>query len=86
MNLIELYDTLSIPENDTKVFNAIAIPEYPEFRIAIDFEGNAVLLLSVTKRIKDISLKNFRLKYLQLEQILNVKFQKTGQADCKHLL
>jgi hypothetical protein len=73
MNLIDLYDTLSLPENDNKVFNAIPIPEYPNFRIAIDFEGNAVLLLSVSKRIKDLSLKNFRLKYLQLEQNLECK-------------
>lgn len=73
MNLIDLYDTLSLPENDNKVFNAISIPEYPNFRIAIDFEGNAVLLLSVAKRIKDLSLKNFRLKYLQLEQNLECR-------------
>jgi len=73
MNLIELYDTLSLPENDNKVFNAIPIPEYQNFRIAIDFEGNAVLLLSVSKRIKDLSLKNFRLKYLQLEQNLECR-------------
>jgi len=73
MNLIDLYDSLSLPENDRKVFNAIPIPEYPNFRVAIDFEGNAVLLLSVSKRIKDLSLKNFRLKYLQLEQNLECK-------------
>lgn len=73
MNLIDLYDSLSLPENDVKVFNAIPIPEYPNFRVAIDFEGNAVLLLSVSKRIKDLSLKNFRLKYLQLEQNLECK-------------
>jgi len=70
MNLIDLYDTLILPEKDSKVFNAIPIPEYPNFRIAIDFDGNAVLLFSVSKRIKDLSLKNFRLKYLQLEQNL----------------
>ncbi|WP_130733205.1 PD-(D/E)XK motif protein [Flavobacterium sp. J27] len=73
MNLIDLYDSLSLPENDVKVFNAIAIPQYPNFRVAIDFEGNAILLLSVSKRIKDLSLKNFRLKYLQLEQNLDCK-------------
>lgn len=73
MNLIDLYDSLSLPENDGKVFNAIPIPEYPNFRVAIDFEGNAVLLLSVSKRIKDLSLKNFRLKYLQLERNLECK-------------
>ena len=73
MNLIDLYDSLNLPENDSKVFNAIPIPEYPNFRVAIDFEGNAVLLLSITKKIKDLSLKNFRLKYLQLEQNLDCK-------------
>jgi hypothetical protein len=78
MNLIELYDTLSIPENDNKVFNAITIPEYPEFRIAIDIEGNTVLLLSVTKRMNDISLKNFRLKYLHLEQNIECKISENG--------
>lgn len=73
MNLINLYDSLSLPENNSNVFNAIPIPEYPNFRVAIDFEGNAVLMLSVSKRIKDLSLKNFRLKYLQLEQNLECK-------------
>lgn len=67
MNLIDLYDTLSLPERNNKVFNAIPIPEYSNFKIAIDFEGNAVLLLSVSNRIKDSSLKNFQLKYLKLE-------------------
>lgn len=80
MNLIELYNTLSIPETDTKVFNAIAIPEYPEFRIAVNFEGNAVLLLSVTKRLKDLNLKNFRLKYLQLEQNIECKISENGAS------
>ncbi len=73
MNLIDLIISLKVPENDRKIFNAIPIPEYPNFRIAVDFEGNAVLLLSVTERIKDLSLKNFRLKYLQLEQNLDCK-------------
>lgn len=78
MNLIDLYDTLSLPENNSKVFNAIPIPEYSNFRVAIDFEGNAVLLLTVSKRIKDLSLKNFRLKYLQLEQNLECKIYENG--------
>lgn len=73
MNLIDLYDSLNVPESDSQVFNAITIPNYPNFRIATDIEGNAVLLLSVTKRIKDFSLKNFRLKYLKLEQNLECK-------------
>lgn len=73
MNLIELFNSLDIPEIDSKVFNAAPIPDFPNFRIGIDFEGNPVLLLSVAKRIKNLSLKNFRLKYLQLEQNLECK-------------
>jgi hypothetical protein len=73
MNLLELYNSLNLPDKEGKVFNAVSIPEYPNFRVAIDYEGYAVLLLSVTKRIKDLSLKNFRLKYLQLEQNLECK-------------
>ena len=78
MNLIELYDTLSIPENN--VFNAIPIPEFPDFRIATDIEGNAVLLLSVSKRLTEISLKNFRLKHLQLEQNIECKISESGTS------
>lgn len=69
MNLIELFDSLSFPQQENgKVFNATPIPDYPNFRIAVDVEGNPVLLLSVVNTIKNIALKNFRLKYLQLEQ------------------
>ncbi len=73
MNLIELFDALNVPENDSKILNAIPIPEYPNFRIAIDIEGNAVLLLSVLDRIKDLNFKNYRLKHLTLEQNLECK-------------
>ena len=73
MNLIDLFNSLDLPEKDSKVFNAVPIPDFPNFRVGIDFEGNPVLLLSVAKRIKDLSLKNFRLKYLQLEQNLECK-------------
>ena len=80
MNLISLYDSLSIPETDKKVFNAIAIPEYPEFRVAIDIDGNAVLLLSVIEHVRDFSLKNVRLKYLQLEQNIECKILENGSS------
>lgn len=80
MNLIELYDTLSFPDGDDKVFNAIQIPEYPNFRVAIDIEGNPVILLSVFNAIKNIALKNFRLKYLQLEQNIECKISENGKS------
>ena len=78
MNLIELFDTLTVPDSTSKVLNAIPIPDYTDFRIAIDVEGNPVILISVSKRIQDISLKNFRLKYLQLEQNIECRILENG--------
>jgi hypothetical protein len=80
MNLIGLFDKLKIPEDSNKVFNAIPIPGYPNFRIAIDYEGNAVLLLSGSRKIKEFSLKNFRLKYLQLEQNVECKIYEKNNS------
>lgn len=82
MNLIALYDSLDIPEvvND-KTFNAIPIPEYPNFRIAVDFEGFPILLLSVANAVKNIALKNFRLKYLQFEQNIECKISENGRSS-----
>lgn len=82
MNLIELYDSLAFPEEgNEKTFNAIPIPEYQSFRIAIDVEGNPVLLLSVANAVKNIALKNFRLKYLQLEQNIECKISENGKSS-----
>ncbi|MEO8416667.1 MAG: PD-(D/E)XK motif protein [Ginsengibacter sp.] len=81
MNLIELYDTLSFPDGDEKVFNAIPIPEYPNFRVAIDIDGNPIILLSVSNAINNIALKNFRLKYLQLEQNIECKISENGKSS-----
>ena len=81
MNLIDLFDSLSFPEEgNEKTFNAIPIPEYPNYRIAINVEGNPVLLLSVANTVKDIALKNFRLKYLQLEQNVECKISENDKS------
>jgi hypothetical protein len=81
MNLIELYDTLTFPDGNEKCFNAIPIPDFPSFRIAVDFEGNPVILLSVVNAVKNIALKNFRLKYLQLEQNIECKISENGKSS-----
>lgn len=81
MNLIKLYDTLTFPDGNGKIFNAIQIPEYPNSRIAVDFEGNPIILLSVVNEVKSIALKNFRLKYLQLEQNIECKILENGESS-----
>lgn len=81
MNLIELYDTLTLPDGNEKCFNAIPIPNFPSFRIAVDLEGNPVILLSIVNAVKNIALKNFRLKYLQLEQNIECKISENGKSS-----
>ena len=81
MNLIELFDTLTFPEGNGKLFNAFQIPGYPNFRIAVDFEGNPIILLSIVNVVRDLSLKNFRLKYLLLEQNIECKITENGESS-----
>jgi hypothetical protein len=82
MNLIELFDSLSNPsQGNDRQYNATRIPDYPNFRVAIDAEGNPVLLLSIAKIEKNASLKNFRLKYLQLVQNVKCKITENNQTN-----
>lgn len=83
MNLIDLFDRLTIPNGNEKTFNAIQIPEYSNYRIAVDSEGDPIILLSVTDAVKSIALKNFRLKYLQLEQNIECKIIEAGKISHK---
>jgi Putative PD-(D/E)XK family member, (DUF4420) len=74
MNLVSLYESLVIPDNDNrKVFGAVRIPGFINFRVAIDCNGNPVLLLSAKNCVKSGLIKNFKLKYLQILQ----------NAECK---
>lgn len=79
MNLIDLFDKLVLPSGDEKVLNALLVPNYPNFRIAIDHEGNPTLLLSVINKVKGSSLKNFKLKHLQLQQSVECKISEGGK-------
>lgn len=73
MNLIGLFDTLTVPIGNEKTFNALQIYGYSNFRLAVDYEGNPIILLSIIDKTRIFTLKNFRLKYLQLEQNIDCK-------------
>lgn len=83
MNLIDLFDNLTIPDDSERILNALPIPNYPDYRIAIDYDGNPVLLLSITNGIKSMSLKNFKLKHLQLQQNVECKISERGNNSFK---
>mgnify|MGYP002777118044 CR=1 FL=1 len=81
MRLIDLYDSLEFPAEGSNVtFNAVPIPENPNFRIAINLEGNPVLLLSVVDNVRNGVLKNFRLKYLSLEHNIECKITESEKS------
>jgi hypothetical protein len=74
MNAVELFNGLSLLEGgNLKTLNAKPIPEYPNFRIAIDVNGYPVLLLPTFGATDISSLRNRRLKYLQFEPKVDCK-------------
>lgn len=73
MNLISLFDSLeAIPDQDSQLLAAIQIPEYPSFRVAIDSNELPVVLLP-SPNVEKITVKNFRLKHLSLQQNVECK-------------
>jgi hypothetical protein len=74
MNLVALFQGLNLPETESvKTLNAIPIPEYPDFRVAVDIEGFPVLLLPAFGTTNKLEFKNRRLKYLQFESTVDCK-------------
>lgn len=74
MNLVALFQGLSLPETESvKTLNAKPVPEYPNFRVAIDIDGYPVLLLPALGTTNKSGLKNRRLKYLQFEPRVDCK-------------
>lgn len=81
MRLTELFETLELPDdNDGGIFSAMPIPDYPTFRVAVDSFGFPILLLTIANRGKVGTLKNFKLKYLQLIQNVDCKIIESGNA------
>lgn len=67
MNLIEKFNLLEIPERSSnELFNTAIITGYPNCRIGVDWQGNAVLLFSVNDADRIREGKNFRLKYIEV--------------------
>ncbi len=74
MNLVALFDQLEIPEQSKEnTLIAIAVPGFPNFRIAVGVEATPVLLFSTAKNGSSIKLKNVRLKYLSVNQNVECK-------------
>lgn len=84
MNLVALFQGLTLPETESvKTLNAIPIPEYPDFRVAVDIDGFPVLLLPAFGTANKLELKNRRLKYLQFETAVECKISEGENTSFK---
>lgn len=83
MNLIELFDELIIPQKSNGRFNAVSIPKYENFRIAIDEDGNPAILIAVSNGVSGIAFKNYRLKYLELQRNVECKISENEKSSFK---
>lgn len=81
MTLIEVFQTLTVPNEASRCFNAASFPNYPSFKIAVDTDGNPVLLLPITFHNLRRPFKNFKLKYLQLEQNIECQVMENGERN-----
>ncbi len=81
MNLIEQFYTLDFPySNDEKILCASKVAGFPHFRVAVNNMGNPVILLSISNPVRNLSLKNFRLKYLELAHNIECKISENGKT------
>jgi len=84
MNLAVLFQSLSIPDTEsTKTLNAKTIPEYPDYKIAINVDGFPVLLLPALKAANKLGIKNRRLKYLEFESSVDCKISEGEKISFK---
>lgn len=74
MNLAALFQDLPLPEVEgVKTLNAKPIPEYPNFRVAVDIDGYPILLIPALGTTNKSGIRNRRLKYLQFEPRVDCK-------------
>lgn len=82
MNLIELFDSLSIPaKGNSELFTAVPIPDYSNFRIGVDSGGNPTLLLLTLGSERNTRLKNVKLKHLQLVKDVKCKITENNDSN-----
>lgn len=85
MNLATLFDGLSIPvENDSHIINAVSIPKLPGFKVGVNTEGYPVILIPVNCEQRNSSIKNFRLKYIQLSNSIKCRVKEGDKLEIQN--
>ena len=82
MSLFELFSQLNPPvTNKNSLFNALTIPESPFSKIGINNEGFPVLLISPLPGKELPSVKNVRLKHLELTNSIECKISESDKTS-----
>jgi len=82
MKLIELFKELSLPKISKKnIFNAVTLKDYPFAKIGINSESFPVILISSKSDNTNYSLRNIRLKYLELTHNLECKITEDTKTN-----
>lgn len=81
MSLLDVFLELNIPQTEnSKLFNAKALDNFPFAKIGINFLGFPVILISSKFDQTHLSLKNIKLKYIELTHNLECKVSENGQS------
>ncbi len=81
MSLFEVFLNLEIPTaENSKIFNATALNDFPFAKIGVNFLGFPIILISSKFDQTYLSQKNIKLKYIELTHNLECKVTENGKS------
>lgn len=81
MNLLTVFLELDIPQTEnSKLFNATALNDFPFAKIGVNYFGFPVILISSKFDQTHLSQKNIKLKYIELTHNLECKVSENGKS------
>ena len=80
MSLLDVFLEIEIPQTEnSKLFNATALKDFPFAKIGVNYLGFPVVLISSKFDQTHLSQKNIKLKYIELTHNLECKVSENGK-------
>ena len=81
MSLLDVFLEIEIPQTENpKLFNAIALSDFPFAKIGVNYLGFPVILISSKFDKTHLSQKNIKLKYIELTHNLECRVTENGKS------
>lgn len=81
MSLLDVFLEIEIPQTENpKLFNAIALSDFPFAKIGVNYLGFPVILISSKFDKTHLSQKNIKLKYIELTHNLECRITENGKS------